>query len=66
MSANCTIDEYEMHREEYDGFCTQCGAWTREGDTEPDARDYPCPECECNTCIGAEEALIAGLIEIDD
>ena len=59
-------DEYSEHREEYDGYCTTCEDVTVEGGVEPDARGYECPECGMNTVIGIEEALIDGLIEIEE
>lgn len=56
--------EYHEHCENYDGFCTVCQDFTRDGDTEPDAENYPCEECEGETCVGTEQALIMGLIDI--
>jgi Zn finger protein HypA/HybF involved in hydrogenase expression len=55
--------EYELAREQYDGWCHVCKDFTRE-ETEPDAEEYDCPECGGNTVTGAENALIAGLIEL--
>jgi Zn finger protein HypA/HybF involved in hydrogenase expression len=46
----------------YTGWCTKCKDFTRDS-TEPDAEGYDCPECEQDTVIGAENALIQGLIE---
>ncbi len=45
----------------YQGYCTECKDFTRDC-TEPDAEDYDCPECESNTVVGAEQALLLGLI----
>ncbi len=59
-------DEYSEHRESYDGFCTGCDAVTVGGGVEPDARGYNCPVCGMNTVVGMEEALIDGLLEIED
>jgi Zn finger protein HypA/HybF involved in hydrogenase expression len=56
--------EYEAATEAYTGWCTTCCAFTREC-TEPDAEGYDCPQCEKPTVMGAENALIAGLIEFD-
>ena len=53
--------DYEQAVEDYTGWCTTCKDFTREC-TEPDAEDYDCPACEENTVIGAEDALIRGLI----
>ena len=49
--------------DQYKGFCTHCQKFTR-GETEPDARDYPCPKCGGNTVMGAEDALLSGELDI--
>ena len=56
--------EYVEATESYTGWCKACKKFTR-GCTEPDAEDYDCPECEQNTVIGAENALIEGLIDFE-
>lgn len=61
-----TEDEYHQYVEEYAGYCTSCDKVTRDCDTEPDAEEYECPECEQLTCQGIENAMIAGNIEIAD
>jgi hypothetical protein len=38
------------------GFCVNCGEET--GGCEPDARNYPCEECDLNTVYGAEELML--------
>lgn len=46
--------------EEYDnnvGLCTTCGAAHYQ--VEPDARNYPCGNCDTNTVSGCEEILIS-------
>lgn len=58
--------EYLLHCEDYDGFCTVCQDFTRFGSTEPDAESYPCEECGGDTCVGTENALIMGLIDISE
>jgi hypothetical protein len=55
--------EYNDYRENYIGFCTTCSAFDRES-TEPDAEGYDCDECENQTVIGVELALVLGLIEV--
>lgn len=47
------------------GWCTGCKEFTRET-TEPDAEDYDCPVCRLNTVVGANNALVMGLIEFRD
>ncbi len=54
--------EYIEATEDYYGWCTLCMAFTREC-TEPDAEGYDCPECYGDTVVGAEQALLMGLIE---
>lgn len=61
-----TLEQVQDHSRDYDGFCTFCNAVTRWGDTEPDAENYECPECEAQSCFGIEQAVIMGLIEITD
>lgn len=55
--------EFSTHAENNDGFCSECKEFTRIGDTEPDAERYRCPICLQFTCVGAELALLSGLIE---
>ena len=50
--------------EAYQGFCTTCESFTREC-TEPDAEGYDCPECCEHTVMGAEQALLLDLLEIE-
>ena len=63
---NLTEEAYEEHCESYDGYCTKCDQITRFGETEPDAQHYPCPECETNSVVGIEMALIQGDIEFSE
>lgn len=51
--------------ESYSGFCTTCQDFTRE-QTEPDATGYKCPDCKQLTVVGAEHALIVGLIDVEE
>lgn len=62
MATLVAQSEYEAATESYIGWCTTCNAFTREC-TEPDAENYKCGECDQRTVVGAENALIAGLIE---
>ena len=66
MTTKKTIDELTYHdycNNNY-GFCTNCVEFTREGGTEPDAEGYECPDCENNSCMGIEQALMMDLFEI--
>lgn len=58
-----TEDEYRENVNDYNGFCLACGE-CRFGETEGDARNYPCESCEENKVFGTEELLVMGLIEI--
>ena len=40
------------------GFCIDCGA--EQDGCEPDAREYPCDECDSKAVYGAMELLIMG------
>lgn len=64
MKTVSSID-YEDMCDSYMGFCTLCQEFTREN-TEPDAHEYDCPDCGNNSVMGAEEAMMAGEIEIGE
>jgi hypothetical protein len=64
MSTLVTSTDYEEAVESYTGFCASCLTFTRE-DTELDADGYDCPVCGENVVMGAENALVAGLIEVE-
>lgn len=57
---------YLQHVDSYDGYCSSCEAVTRFGETEPDAEKYPCLDCGYNTVMGMEQALLSGLIELEE
>ena len=61
VSENDYNDAVESHM----GFCISCQDFTRDS-TEPDAESYGCPECEKNSVMGAENALICGFIEFSN
>lgn len=58
-------ERYEEATESYEGWCTKCKDFTRM-ECEPDAEGYPCPNCNYNTVVGAENALIMGLFEFEE
>lgn len=58
-----TEQEYHEHCDDYNGICMNCHA-IRYGDTEPDAENYPCEDCEQDTVFGFEQALIMEIIEV--
>lgn len=49
----------------YLGWCKDCEGFTRD-DTEGDAENYDCPICDGNNVIGAENAMIMGLLDLED
>lgn len=57
-----SMDEYNEASEAYIGWCPHCSDFTRDC-TEPDAEEYDCPICENHDVVGAEQAVILGLIE---
>lgn len=48
-----------IEADEMIGFCLACGA--ERGQTEPDARKYPCEVCHELKVYGAEELVMMGL-----
>ena len=64
MARRISFGSLEEATENYEGYCTQCQAFTR-GECEPDAREYLCPDCGGKTVYGAEEAMFMGLLTVD-
>jgi hypothetical protein len=60
-----SFEEYSEHEDNYDGYCTKCGA-IKYGGTEPDADGYECEECGAMAVVGISNALIMGLITIGE
>lgn len=58
-------EDYLDATSDYLGWCPNCQAFTTT-DVEPDAEFYTCMDCEEEVVMGAENALIDGLIEIDE
>ena len=65
MTVLVTKGDYEDATEAYQGWCPACEEFTRDS-TEPDDEDYDCPACGDAKVVGAEQALLLGLIEIED
>lgn len=57
--------DFAEYNEDNTGICIGCRQWSGEM-CEPDAREYPCPECRENKVYGAEEALLQGFITLTD
>lgn len=64
MSTSISEDDFAEAVDSYQGWCTVCCAFTRDC-TEPDAEGYDCEQCGQKTVVGAENALIMGLIDFD-
>jgi hypothetical protein len=60
-----SVDEFQDMCDESQGFCTTCQEFTRDC-CEPDAENYDCPECGRLTVYGAEQAMIMGLLTVED
>lgn len=58
-------EEYLEAVESHDGWCPDCEQFTR-SNTEPDATEYDCPVCRNRNVVGAEYALISGMIEFEE
>lgn len=56
-------EKARLHCNEYDGYCTECDDVT-DSNVEPDAEDYTCPECNCSSVIGFENAIMLGHVKI--
>lgn len=54
--------DYEDAVRHNTGWCRYCEDFTREC-TEPDAEGYDCEECDTNSVVGAEQALLIGCID---
>lgn len=59
------MSEIREAQEDHLGWCVKCKDWTHDC-AEPDAHKYECPVCECKSVYGAEEAVLLGLITIDE
>jgi hypothetical protein len=60
-----TEEDYEQAARDLIGWCPNCRRFTRDG-TEGDATGYDCPSCDYHNVVGAEEALVTGLIDFKD
>lgn len=67
LSTPMSMSRYREACECLEGFCPCCGDWTAE-QCEPDAKDRKCEHGDCGRSwvVGAENAMIMGLIEIVD
>ena len=65
MSSSVSQADFEEACECNIGYCTTCECFC--GDSvEPDAEGYCCPECGEDTLMGAEQALICGLFDLEE
>ncbi len=59
-----TLEMYESACQDMQGICTACHELV--DGVEPDAEGYTCPACDEAKVFGMEQALIMGLIEVED
>ena len=60
-----SMEEYYDASDSHEGYCTKCKELTCDM-CEPYAENYPCPDCENNSVMGIENAMLLGYIEITD
>lgn len=60
-----TTERFQECQDDNSGYCTSCDAITS-SDVEPDAEGYHCEECQNETVMGVENALILEHIEVTD
>ena len=60
-----SVETYHDMVSSYSGLCLQCGS-EKNGDTEPDAENYSCEDCEADEVFGPENLLVSGIILIKD
>ena len=60
-----SAEEFQDMCDESQGFCTTCQDFTRDM-CEPDAENYLCESCDQETVFGAEQALIMGLVTVEE
>lgn len=61
MATKVKVEDYNEAVDQYLGWCPVCDDFTRDS-TEPDATNYFCEICEENSVMGAENALLMGII----
>lgn len=61
-----TTEEFEAQSECNAGYCRNCDMVTNPDGVEPDAEGYECEECGEDAVMGLENALVEGLIELED
>ena len=55
-----SLEQIEQAMQDQTGFCIVCGY--EQDNCEPDARDYCCEDCDCNSVYGAEELALMGYV----
>ena len=48
------------------GYCSYCKEYDECANVEPDAFGYHCEQCDTKSLMGAEQALIEGLVICED
>ena len=65
MATKVKVYDYNEAVDQYLGWCTVCDDFTRDS-TEGDAEGYECSLCNENSVMGAENALLMGIITLDE
>lgn len=60
-----SFEDYEDATENYLGWCPVCQEFTT-SECEPDAHDRECEQCNEHRVVGAEDALMMGLFDVDE
>lgn len=61
-----TTQVFEDFAEQYIGICSSCLEEDHENQYEPGARGRECPNCGLKKAMGLEEALMMGVILIEE
>jgi hypothetical protein len=65
MIGAITVKEYQDATNDHLGWCTNCLEFTHDS-CEPDAHGYVCPKCCESSVMGAEQALLCGMIQVGE
>jgi hypothetical protein len=63
MAVKVSVEDYNEAVDQYLGWCPLCEDFTRDS-TEGDAEDYECELCGEDSVMGAENALLMGVITL--
>lgn len=64
MKKELSCGQFKSHRDDMDGFCTNCNQVTTFGGIEPDAEQYECEECGEFSLYGMDYIIMNDMIII--